>query len=268
MLPVRVNAISSSTCSLSEASKLLNRFVTSDPSSDSYAKSYVKTVAVALDECLSRREGALIATADRRGGKERTQRHSIGSPAAELGGRNLLEISGSCGLRKCGKWNHATEFLDVSPRGRSSPDSLLKKREHAVSNVTRPDNSGMHLDHARDDLRSGAPETASKKCKKKRRHSTIDDTAHPMVHSEERMAVAFEDSQDKRSERKRRKKERKDTASDPSTVLSFAENVTGVATMNSSDPQLPRGYQYFASEKEKRRKHRKHRDSGTQTLSE
>lgn len=265
MLPVRVNAISSSTCSLSEASKLLNRFVTSDPSSDSYAKSYVKNVAIALDECLSRREGAFIATADRRGGKERSQRHSIGSPAAELGRRNLLEISGSGGLRECGKWNHATEFLDVSPRGRSSPDSLLKKREHAVSNVTRPDNSGMHLDHARDDFRSGAPESASKKYKKKRRHSTIDDTAHLMV-PEGRMALAFEDSQDKRSERKRRKTERKDTdALDPSTVLSFAENVTGVA---SSDPQLPRGYQYFASEKEKRRKHRKHRDSGTQTLSE
>lgn len=259
MLPVRVNAISSSTCSLSEASKLLNRFVTSDPSSDSYAKSYVKNVAVALDECLSRREGALIATADRRGGKERTQRHSIGSPAAELSGRNLLEISGSGGLRKCGKRNHATEFLDVSPRGRSSPDSLPKKREHAVSNVTRPDDSGMHLDHARDDFRSGA------KYKKKKRHSTIDDTAHLMV-PEGRMALAFEDSQDKRSERKRRKKERKDTdALGPSTVLSFAENVTGVA---SSDPQLPQGYQYFASEKEKRRKHRKHRDSGTQTLSE
>ncbi|MCO5602649.1 hypothetical protein L7F22_056784 [Adiantum nelumboides] len=65
MLPVRVKVLSSSSCSLSQASSLLQRFLSGDACSDPLARDYVANVAQALQDSISRtaEESATSASA-------------------------------------------------------------------------------------------------------------------------------------------------------------------------------------------------------------
>lgn len=174
MLPVRVKVVSSSPCSLSEASHLLQRFLSADAASDSYARSYVETVALSLDE--SRSSGARIE----------------GSSDGKEGDRKHLSRSA----------DNAQSLVEGQ-----SPGNFLE-----MPGFSRSEGKEVRHSMKSSDLHTGGREKSSKKHSKKRRHSAVDMGSEFLSPSEEHMALPLKEDEDMRPMKKKRKKEKEQAA--------------------------------------------------------
>ncbi|KAI5056959.1 hypothetical protein GOP47_0028777 [Adiantum capillus-veneris] len=190
MLPVRVKVLSSTSCSLSQASSLLQRFLSGDACSDSLARDYAANVAQALQDSISRRARAS-------GSPLNPHRH-FPSSSSHPSGKELVDGTQSIS---------ATE-LPTSPSAQAKLHGFEKQRSQAgkwkprsITTVDDGEAAGSTIEEA---------ETAHKRHKKKRRRSAVENgtkMVSPFMQEADDSVVEHHD-------KKRRKKEKAEREAD------------------------------------------------------
>lgn len=293
MLPVRVKAVSSSSCTLPEASALLQRFLSSDACSDSFAGGYVVNVARALEELMPSKAESFEARA-----KERNHRHFPAShqnsdhsdekkslPVADNVGRNteLAMEAGSAMMqadkaskkhrkkRKHSLLDNGSDMVALEPMAGPSFD---EQKRHDKKRSKKEEQVGEAVDvaHKASEKRFSAAslsvevDTEYAKRRRRRKDKSVVENMDAHNTSEFKVSVAplsVKVEEGVGSSKKRRKKEKTGFLATTDEVL-LPDNNGEAADLQASPSDFPS----LATEKKKKRKKKQgFDDSARQTLS-